>query len=380
MNILIVNPLSEVSEVLSLIASELYAIRRSNSKLEFYEAKKGKQLLSFKLPSNNVLRFIITQITYAYIFLKVAKKIHVLIVNQETLEPCLTSLLAKLAGKKVIERLGGSRSYLAYFTLLSPNPFLLKISAILSLASLKFSLAISDAIVLNCRALLKDNLYQMYKDKIYVIPNAPPRNFYNVFKVTKEYHRRDFIVGYVAAFTLAKGVASLVHAAKIVARKNPNVKFIFLGDWQRSHPPFLGPLLRKTIEGEANIVFLGSIPHYKVARYMNEMRLLVLPSYTEGTPKVVLEAMACGTPVLATPVGCIPEILANGEHGYIISGRSSEILAEEILKALFNPRNESLSKKIRKYVMNIYNFEQSLKLWIELLKKLENNARMDRAR
>jgi glycosyltransferase involved in cell wall biosynthesis len=374
MNILIVNPLSEISESLSLIASELYAIRRSNSKLEFYEAKKGKQLLSFKLPSNKFLKFIITQITYVYIFLKVAKKVHVLIVNQETFEPCLTSLLAKLTGKKVIERIGGSRSYLAYFTLLSPNPFPLKIFATLSLASLRFSLAISDAIVLNCRTLLKDNLYQMYKNKTYVIPNTPPRNFYNVFKVTKEYHRRDYIVGYVAAFTLAKGVASLVRAAKIVVKKNPDVKFIFLGDWQRSHPPFLGPLLRKTIEGEANIVFLGSVPHHRVARYMNEMRLLVLPSYTEGTPKVILEAMACGTLVLAAPVGCIPEILANGEYGYIISGRDPEILAEEILKVLFNPRNESLSKKIRKYVISIYNFEQSLKLWLKLLKELENNA------
>jgi glycosyltransferase involved in cell wall biosynthesis len=104
------------------------------------------------------------------------------------------------------------------------------------------------------------------------------------------------------------------------------------------------------------------------------MRLLVLPSYTEGTPKVVLEAMACGTPVLAAPVGCISEILANGEYGYIISGRNPEILAEEILKALFNPRNESLSKEIRKYVISIYNFEQGLKLWLKLLKELEKNA------
>jgi glycosyltransferase involved in cell wall biosynthesis len=380
MNILLINPLDALDDVLSHIATNLYTVKEINSMLECYEVKTKKRCLLLKLPKNNILRIIIKYTMYIYIFLKLANKLHVIIVNQESPEPLITILLAKISGKKVVERIGGSRSYLIYFTLHSPVPLTSKIFSIFALASLRFSLIMCDFLVLNCNALLYENLYRMYRNKIFIISNSPSEVFYNRFKIIKEFNERNFVVGYVAAFTLAKGVVSLVRAAKIVIRKNPSVKFLFIGDWRRSSPPFLGLHLKKIVKDEPNIIFIGKIPHYKVPEYMNEMRLLVLPSYTEGTPKVVLEAMACGTPVLATAVGCIPEVLANGEYGYITLRRDPESLAEEILKALFNARNESLSKKIRDYVKIIYNFNESLKSWLELLKELDKYARKNRAR
>jgi len=66
-----------------------------------------------------------------------------------------------------------------------------------------------------------------------------------------------------------------------------------------------------------HVQFLGQLPQDQVALWMNAADCLVLPSKSEGTPNVVLEALACGTPVVATPVGEVPELVHDGENGYV---------------------------------------------------------------
>jgi glycosyltransferase involved in cell wall biosynthesis len=367
MNILLINPY-ELKDMILFLASELYVVEKSENELKSYEIKSKKIILTLRLPKNEILKFLIARIAYFYIYLRLANRIHVVIVAQEPLYPVITLLLAKLSGKKIIDRIGGSRTYLFYFTLHNRMQFQSKVSALLSLASLRLALLLTNTIALNSESLLSDSLYQKYSRKIFIIPNCPSQTFYHVFNVIKEYEERGYIIGYVGAFTLAKGVASFVRAAKIISRKNPTVKFLLVGDWQHSQPPFLGLALKRIIEDEPNIILVGSVPHHEVTKYLNEMRLLVLPSYTEGVPKVILEAMACGTPTLATPVGGIAKVLANGKYGYVIKERNPEVLAEEMLKALLDTRNEFLSREIREYVRKIYNFNECLKLWLRLIK------------
>ena len=74
------------------------------------------------------------------------------------------------------------------------------------------------------------------------------------------------------------------------------------------------------------------------------MKLLVMPSYYEGLPATVLEAMACGTPVLATGVGAIPDIVKEGETGFIIGDLSPERLADDIVRALGHPELPLISR------------------------------------
>ena len=72
----------------------------------------------------------------------------------------------------------------------------------------------------------------------------------------------------------------------------------------------------------------------EVASLLNQSKVLVMPSYNEGGPRVVLEAMACGVPVLATPVGMVPDIIKDGESGGVIDWNPVDISqkAQELLE------------------------------------------------
>ena len=95
--------------------------------------------------------------------------------------------------------------------------------------------------------------------------------------------------------------------------------------------------LRQELESQAvregvveNVSFLGAIPHQQMPEFYNMADLLVLPSEMEGTPMVLLEALACGTPVVATNVGGIPDIINNGVNGYAIDAPEPASLAGAI--------------------------------------------------
>ena len=109
---------------------------------------------------------------------------------------------------------------------------------------------------------------------------------------------RNNLVGYVGRLSPEKGIWNLVKSVPLVLQKNGDVRFIITGD---------GPLYESiqeylVSESLENRVYLaGKAPYQQIPDRMNELRTLVLPSYSEGLPATVLEAMACGTPVLATP-------------------------------------------------------------------------------
>ena len=70
------------------------------------------------------------------------------------------------------------------------------------------------------------------------------------------------------------------------------------------------------------------------------MKVLVIPSYTEGLPNVMLEAMACGTLVLATRVGAIPDVIEHRMNGFLLDDNSPESIAGGVRAILGMPTEE----------------------------------------
>jgi glycosyltransferase involved in cell wall biosynthesis len=119
----------------------------------------------------------------------------------------------------------------------------------------------------------------------------------------------------------------------------------------------------------------GWVPHEELHRYLNEIRLLVIPSYTEALSVMMLEAMACGTPVLAPPFGAIPQIIRDGETGFLLENNTPECISRNILRALSHPRLEEIARNARTRLEKEFTLSGSIEKWRGLIDGLKNARR-----
>ena len=136
----------------------------------------------------------------------------------------------------------------------------------------------------------------------------------NRFKIINTIEDREKIVGYIGNLEPSKGINELLLAIPIVEEKANGVRFMVGGTGS------LESLIREAHLN--NLEFRGYIEPDLLANTLNQLNLLVLPSFTEGLPNILLESMACGTPVLVTPVGGVKDIVRDGETGFIMEDNS----------------------------------------------------------
>ncbi|MGH9615275.1 MAG: glycosyltransferase [Acidobacteriaceae bacterium] len=137
-------------------------------------------------------------------------------------------------------------------------------------------------------------------------------------------------VVYIGRMDVKKGLRELVEAAVALHPSRPNLHIYMVGDGPDR------PLIESAIQARDAAGYIHALPGCsfdQVASWMAASDLATLPSYMEGCPNVVLEALACGRPVVATNVGGIPEIM-NDECGRLIPARDSVALAEALASVL----------------------------------------------
>jgi len=140
---------------------------------------------------------------------------------------------------------------------------------------------------------------------------------------------KNIVIGYLGRLSPVKGLIYLIRAVKQVQTKYPNIVLLIVGDGA----------LRKDLEMMAEdlgikAIFAGwqtdTTPYYSI------MDIFVLPSFFEGLPNVILEAMAMGKPIVATNIGGNPDLVVHGQNGFLVSPGNVESLADAIETLILN--------------------------------------------
>jgi glycosyltransferase involved in cell wall biosynthesis len=143
---------------------------------------------------------------------------------------------------------------------------------------------------------------------------------------------------YVGRFVEAKGMRELVTAFQQLAARDPRVTLALVGDGVMKDE--LTALVRAS--GLADRVHLpGGLAPEQVADWINAGDLLTLPSWSEGYPNVLVEAIACGRPVVATDVGGVKEIVHAG-NGVMVPARDAQRLADALWNVLQRPWDQAV--------------------------------------
>jgi glycosyltransferase involved in cell wall biosynthesis len=135
---------------------------------------------------------------------------------------------------------------------------------------------------------------------------------------------RPFTVAFSGRLITLKGIDTLIAAFAVLRRRVPDARLVLAGGGNAS---YWGDRAADAGLGRDAVSFLGHVPYADMPSFLHGADALVLPSRSESMPYAVLEAMACGLPVVATRVGGIPEIIDDGRNGVLFRPNNHTSLA-----------------------------------------------------
>ena len=223
---------------------------------------------------------------------------------------------------------------------------------------------LADGIITYTPAMAAELGVDDFQSKLY--PHGARYVDTETFAIQTPYSERDHVVGFVGRLDEEKNVRRLARAAHHLP---DSITFRFVGD---------GPLreeLEDTTEDNPRIEFSGWVNHDDVPRELNRMCLLVLPSHpTEGLPTTILESLACGTPVLSTPVSGVPDVVQDGETGFHLRGETPEAVADAIQDVFAHSDLEAVSEAGRRLVENEYSYAAAVERYRSILERVSDGA------
>jgi len=278
----------------------------------------------------------------SFYLLKMSRRIDIVIFHIGTALHLSSGLTAKLLRKKTVVCATG---------LFSVGARLRYGRAIAGLGRLYelIHFVLADQIGVESPAAVNALQLSRYQDKIAI--NGAMYVNTDLFRVTKDFGKRGNLVGYVGRLVEGKGIMEFIDAMPMILKSRDDTKFLIGGG---------GPLQDEIVSklqtsGLSDRVQLaGWIPHDELPNCLNELKLLVLPSASEGLPGIVQEAMPCGAVVLATPVGGIPDLIKDGETGFILENNRPECIADNVVRALAHPNLSGIAGNARRLIEREY--------------------------
>lgn len=216
------------------------------------------------------------------------------------------------------------------------------------------------------------------ENDIHVIPFGTDTALFDPRKVTRRSSRRLFRlptgmlhVGFIGRLDRQKGCDEFIRAAAIVRKSVRGVHFILAGEETRGEPGYAEHLrnLRNSLGLQRHVQFLPFTR--EVPAFLASLDVLAVPSYSETFGYVAIEGMAMGIPVVGTNAGGLPEIVLDGETGFLVPPADHEALARQITALLKKPAlRKAMGKRGQERVKERFEFRTNVKALEELFQRI----------
>jgi glycosyltransferase involved in cell wall biosynthesis len=195
--------------------------------------------------------------------------------------------------------------------------------------------------------------YGISDDKIRLVYNGVDSELFRPIE-NPEFPEKSAVEGkkvvlYVGHFGLRKGIPFLIQAMKAVTKEVSNSVLVCVGGvpaWlpKRDYWSYLNGLIEQNgLAGK--VILLDRVPNEKLPNYYSMSSVLVLPSYYEAFPKVLIEAMACERPAISSRMGGTQDSIEDGVNGYLVNFADPADLARAIVTVL---QDEGLARRMGK--------------------------------
>ncbi|MDP8204465.1 MAG: glycosyltransferase family 4 protein [Candidatus Tenebribacter mawsonii] len=218
-------------------------------------------------------------------------------------------------------------------------------------------------------------LFKLPEKRLKLNPNGFDDDMFQPKSTTKKEILNKFgidilpskLVSFVGKFTEFKGIDILIKAARKVTDEIQGVIFALAGDGQ-----LMTEMKRLAQDLKLNnVYFLGHQTQKDVALLYSAADVSVVPSRIEPFGLVAIEALGCGTPVVATNAGGLPDFI-NNDVGQLVEMENADALSEAIIEELKNNTKLTKGKYAREYAVKNYSWKKTLRNVIEIYDKAIN--------
>lgn len=273
-------------------------------------------------------------------------------------------VFARLIGKTVVVQPRGDVPLTLRLEWEQRYPTVIAVTLANVVRALEFvTVALADRIVTYTESMATELGLDRFEDKLY--PHGTRYIAIEEFEPKIAYTERDRRAGMIGRLDVEKGIDELTEAINCLPE---DIGFVFVGDGDRRE------WIERQLSGDIDagrVELTGWVAHDEIPDQLNRLKLLVLASEpTEGLPTVIQEAFACGTPVYAPPVSGIPDVVVDGETGFLMHDRYPERIATHIVEILDRDDLPEISQNCREFAVETYSFDASVERFRTLISSL----------
>lgn len=338
-------------DILTPLCPLIYLIT-GNEGIKHFQNRSGVVVQSLRHTKSDsslgrILQYLITQVEITKKTIRILPDTDILFISHGSDMLLLPHLAARLYRKRTVLLIEGS-------SLLSFQHSKSKMIPIVHIIT-RFNFAIAQQIIIYSSTLIREFDLKPYTQKLLIAP----RHYIDTtaFKIKTPLNQREKLIGYIGRFSREKGVMNFVRSLPQLAALDTNYRFLICGDG------YLKDELLQSIPPDLKdrVDIRPWVPHDDLPALLNQLRCLVIPSHTEAGPMILLEAMACGTPTVATRVGCIPDIVRDRVSGFLLDNNDPETIARTVHLAMTTTTLTEVSDKARTTIESAYTYKDTVK-------------------